>query len=139
MDKERERDRNEKIRVKVIITKEFDNECTSFNNIVDIKLFSWTLKEMGYIDYVINDRVTVSEIAKALYDQMWLLKAKGFPLRVLDNICTNYTIREYSTIATDCNGDKYVVDKVYDALEDLYKAIEIYKKSENTYRVYFFV
>ena len=47
------------------------------NNIVDIKLFSWTLKEMGYIDYVINDRVTVSEIAKALYDQMWLLKAKG--------------------------------------------------------------
>ena len=94
---------------------------------------------MGYIDYVINDRITVSEIAKALYDQMWLLKAKGFPLRVLDNICTNYTIKEYSTIATDCNGDKYVVDKVYDALEDLYKAIEIYKKSENAYKVYFFV
>ena len=45
----------------------------------------------------------------------------------------------YSTIATDCNGDKYVVDKVYDALEDLYRAIEIYKKSENTYKVYFFV
>ena len=67
---DKERDRNEKIRVKVIITKEFDNECTSFNNIVDIKLFSWTLKEMGYIDYVINDRVTVSEIAKALYDKM---------------------------------------------------------------------
>ena len=38
MDKERERDRNEKIRVKVIITKEFDNECTSFNDIVDINV-----------------------------------------------------------------------------------------------------
>ena len=33
---DKKRDRNKKIRVKVIITKEFDNECTSFNNIVDI-------------------------------------------------------------------------------------------------------
>ena len=136
---DKERDRNEKIRVKVIITKEFDNECTSFNNIVDIKLFSWTLKEMGYIDYVINDRVTVSEITKALYDQMWFLREKGVPVSVLDDICTNYTLGEYNTVVTNSIGINFIVDKVYNALEDLYKAIEIYKKSENTYRVYFIV
>ncbi len=129
----------EKIKVRVIITEEFNNICTSFNSIVDIKLFSWTLDEMGYIDYVINDRVTVSEITKALSNQMWVLREKGVSLNVLRNICTNYTIGEYSTIVTNSDGAKYVVDKVYNALEDLFKAIEIYKSQETTYRVYFFV